>query len=101
MLCLFLPIVVNFPDIVQASELGGLVGLAGDCALEVRIADVVGEAAGNNFGVGKRDNPTPAVVSVWSFKAGAGEADEGLEVFLGPGARGRELGVCPVHRRSG
>ena len=72
---------VNFPDVVEAGELGGLVGLAGDGALEIGVGDILGEAAGDRFGIGGRNDPAPAIVGVRGFENGAGEAGENLEVF--------------------
>jgi hypothetical protein len=42
---LFLPVVVDPPDLLKAVELRGLVGLAGDRSVEVGRADGGGEAA--------------------------------------------------------
>ena len=72
---------VDFPDAVQAGEFGGLIGLFGDCALEVRIVDVLRESAGDLLGFGWCDDPAPTVVGGRGFQDGTSKPGECLEVF--------------------
>jgi hypothetical protein len=44
-----LPKAVDFPDVVEAGEFGGLVGLTARNILEISICDVGGDALGNRF----------------------------------------------------
>jgi hypothetical protein len=42
-------IALDFPDVVEAGEFGGLVGLTARNILEISICDVGGDALGNRF----------------------------------------------------
>ena len=72
---------VDFPDGMEAGVFGALVGLLSDRAFEIRVIDVLREAAGDVLGFGGRYDHAPAVVGGRGFEDRAVEGGECLEIF--------------------